>query len=224
MPGKNKTSIVIVLVAVVFIIFIMEVTGVYYLNNIEDVYDEKPVFPFLNKTIDIHITKGAALYFKSYGSFLDFLNQMELEKIDGVELKQLRFAMNKAIENMREAMQQYNRFKKLAESTKYNPVALEALAKFDYSSFQERYKLNESIFTKVTDYLSNGKIREMYNHLFSQTEEILEKANSIKKLLDGDKTPDKQDVMNLNQDYAQTLLFGQYAANVFQKIKEVPKK
>lgn len=225
MPRKNKTSILAMLGAVVFIIFILKVQGVYYLNDIEIVYDQKPAFPFINKTINIHITKGAAFYFISYGHFLDFLSQMELEKINnGVDLKQLRLALNNAIVNMEKAMEQYHHFKKLAESTKYDQKVLERLAKFDYSSFQEKHKLNESIFAKVTCYLSNGEIREMYTRVFLDTEKILDKANSIKKLLDSNKTPDKQELMNLNQAYVQSLLFGQYAANVFQEIKEGTKE
>ena len=219
MPGKNKTTLVIVLWVVFFITFILGISGKYWLNDIESMFDEKTMF----QKIKFSTIKGASFFFKSYSSFLDFLNQMELKEVKKVDLKQLRLSLDNAIKNMEEAKNQYI----YLELIPYNTNALKMLSKFEYKSLQEKHKLNESIFAIVTDYLSNGKIREFYNHVLKQTEEILEKANSIKNQLNSNKAIDKFDkqfLMNLNQQYAQTLLLGQYAANVFQEIKEGPKE
>ncbi|UCH97953.1 MAG: hypothetical protein JSV88_14155, partial [Candidatus Aminicenantes bacterium] len=74
------------------------------------------------------------------------------------------------------------------------------------------------IFKDLETYLKKGDIRGMYSRECIEISKILALLYKVKIFLDAGQFPDLEDLWRLNQAYAQSLLFGQYAAEVFARI------
>ncbi len=67
-------------------------------------------------------------------------------------------------------------------------------------------------------FLGKGDVRGFFGRLLSDTDEILIKLYSIKVMVEADVFPDLSTLWRVNQDYAETILFGQFAAEVFYEV------
>ena len=225
MLRKNKIGGVIACGVTVFILLTPGVFGRYWLNYVGTSFltDEPDnglsQIASQGNILDTRIARGAGFFLKSYANFLNFLTQLELADLDGIDLIRLRWDLNQVIENMESSKQEYILFKEQADLTPYNPVILDILATFDYNAFQERQQVIQSIFNRVTAYLGKGNIRELCDYAFSQNEDILLRAYFVKTQLDCGILPDTQYLKDLNQAFVQSLLFGQYTATIFGEIK-----
>jgi hypothetical protein len=90
---------------------------------------------------------------------------------------------------------------------------------FDYSRFMEQSDLAPFVFKKVETYLSKGDVTGVYRYIHENLEEILEVLYSIRSAVNAETFPHIPDLWALNQMCSETLLFGQYVANVFHEIK-----
>jgi hypothetical protein len=226
MLRKNKIGGVIAFGVAALMLLTPNVFGVYYWNDVDLIFIIDDLENGLSKpasdshTLKTRIVRGAGFFLKSYANFLDFLNQMELADLDGIDLIRLRLGLNQVIENMESAKQEYILFKQQADFTPYNPVILDILATFDYNAFQERHQVIQSIFNRVAVYLGNGNVRELFDYALLQNEDILRRVYFAKTLLECDTLPDAQYLKDLNQAFVQSLLFGQYTATIFGEIKQ----
>jgi hypothetical protein len=142
-----------------------------------------------------------------------------MSELQGCDFNELLFLVNNAIEKVQYANEVYFQLKQKADVTSYNPVIINELLNFDYDTFAEQEGVIESIFKEVKAFLSKGKIREMYGEALSHTQGILNIANVIKTKLEEGLFHGTSDLYDLNEAYANYMLFGEYAAEVFQQIK-----
>jgi hypothetical protein len=168
--------------------------------------------------IRLHVMEAAGYFLKSQSDMLLFLNKIELEEINGIEYNELRPIINSAVWNMQNAMATYLALTQIADSTPYNQAVITDLINFDYFSFRESKELNSVITDQVKNYLSGGDIRGLYQELFSDSQTILDMLTMVKTIVDADGVPGTTDLWVINHSYSQTLLFGQYAAEIFYDI------
>jgi len=213
--NKHGTSKVLLGVAVL-ILLNFNLSGFLYYNDVDIIFGEG-----LKKgtVIKEHVIRGAGYFLESYSDFLLFLTKIEVSELDGLDYDKLRLNLNNAIEKMEYARDTYIQLKEEADVTPYNPIMIEELLNFDYDGFQKKNHLIESIFDDVSFYLSKGKIREMYEKTISHIEGILEIANGLNEAINAGKFPKVSTLQDLNETCSKSLLFGQYAAKVFKKIK-----
>ncbi len=164
------------------------------------------------------VIEGAGCFLRSNSDMQLFLNKIELSELNGMDYSELQNIINSAIENMENAKETYINLISIAKVTPYNPSVIEKLQFFDYSGFQEDNKLNSEIFKQVEAFLSNGDVTGMYIHLKSDIDSILEKLYNIKSNVDSSTFPDIQKIWRANQEYLESLLFGQYVARIFIEI------
>ncbi len=167
-------------------------------------------------SIKLYIIEGAGYFLNSYSDMHLFLNKVEMSELNGIDYKELRDILFRAIENMEKAKEAYYNLKQKADNTPYNQSVIDNLLSFDYKGFQKERGLNKKIFKDVESYLSKGDVRGFFTILLSNTEQILNKLYTIKESVDAEKFPEISTLWRINQDYSGTMLFGQYAAEIFQ--------
>ena len=166
-------------------------------------------------SIKSYIIEGAGYFLNSYSDSLLFLNRIEMSEMNGIDYKELKGILYKAIENMENARDAYSNLKQTADNTPYNQAFINQLLYFDYAGFQKKRGLNNAIFKTVESYLRKGDVRGFFTLLLSRSEKILNQLYTIKEWVDTETYPLLSTLWRINQDYSITMLFGQYAADIF---------
>jgi len=162
--------------------------------------------------------EAAAYFLRSQSNFFSFLDKTELSDLEGIDYSTLRSIIHNAISNTENAKTKYTELVLVSGQTLYDPVIIDRLIHFDYISFQEMNGLNTPLFTETKNYLSAGDVNGVYSRLLAETQKILEKLLIIDASLDNETLPALTDCWRLTQSYSETLLFGQYVAEVFYEI------
>jgi hypothetical protein len=170
-------------------------------------------------TIGEFIIVGGGYFLESHSNLKMLLSRVELSEIRGIDYAQTRDILYRAIDKMERANTIYLGLKNMAEEIDYNPEVVNRLTGFDYNGFRETFALNPTIFKKVEDFLSKGNVRGVYNEIFIETGNILEKLYIVRERLEANMFPAVSNLWRINQEYAEVELFGQYVAEVFYKLK-----
>jgi len=89
---------------------------------------------------------------------------------------------------------------------------------FDYESSRETNGLNRDIFYRVKKYLVKGDVTGLYVLLESDMASIIRQLQTVKTSLDAGTLPGLSLLWRLNQTYSESLLTGQYTAEVFKSL------
>ncbi|NIM11172.1 MAG: hypothetical protein GTO45_04210, partial [Candidatus Aminicenantes bacterium] len=174
-------------------------------------------------TIKILVIQGAGCFLKSHSDFQLFLNKIELAELNGADFIELQDILNAAINSMECANTTYFNLKNLAADTPYNQEVIEQLRTFDYDGFLEGKGLNAAVFSRVKGFLIKRDVTGAYESMFLDTVDLLDRLNQIKQDIDNNKIPDISKLWELNQEYSDTLFFGQYTAAIFFEIHGIIK-
>lgn len=161
------------------------------------------------------IIDGGGYFLKAYSDALIVLQRIECWDTLKPDYNELSSALSSAIENMRNAREAYSRLKLAADNTPYNPVFVGKLISFDYNEFRESRALEGNSFNIAKSYLAAGNVRGIFTHLLSGTEQILHLLKDIKTSVDAGKFPDLASLWRVNRLFSETMLTGQYAAEIF---------
>lgn len=172
-----------------------------------------------SSTIGVYIAESAAYFLKSHSAMLSLLNKIELSDLQGLDYPGLRLLLQEAIQNMEAAKLYYTLLKSAADITPYNPIMVERLISFDYEGFQNKKGLNATTFGTVRNYLGKGDVTGFFGNLLSRTDIILKKLYELKQTTEMYKFPLLGRLWNLNQEYSEFLMAGQYSAQVFYELK-----
>jgi hypothetical protein len=172
----------------------------------------------LGDTIESYVIKGAGYYLDAYSDILVFLNRMELSNMHGIDYNESRQLLDRALDNMINALKTYECLIKKASMTPYKEAALSKLMDFDYNGFMQERGLNSVIFGKVEEHLKSGDITGMLRQTYSEFAVIAELLSSVRDELYLERLPEMIKVWKLNEQCSQTLLFGQYGSRVFYAV------
>lgn len=218
---KHLRMLTVMMGVAIFVLLHLDVAGAIWYNSSYcgfqdlDGVSENPQ----EKTLREYAIEGAGYFLESYSDYLLFLNKVELAELRGFDWNELRFILDRVIEKLQYANDLIGQLKQKADVIPYNPVIIDELLNFDYDAFSEQERLNESVFKQVEAFLSKGKIREMYGQALLHTRDILFSANVIREKMEEGVFPEISNLHALNESYIQSLLFGKYSAQLFQKIK-----
>lgn len=95
---------------------------------------------------------------------------------------------------------------------------IERLKYFDYVGFKESRGLNKEKFSDVEKYLSNGDVRGAFSKIVSNCEKLSSMLQSLLKSSESGVFPDLKTVLWANNLFSDTLVFGQYCAEVFHTL------
>jgi hypothetical protein len=164
------------------------------------------------------IVEGASNYLTAYSDYMLFLNQVELSGENNPGYDDMQTLLNRCLEKLQSARTAYLSINQTTVNTPYNLEMIYRLIFFNYDLFQWERGLNPNIFKEVKKYLSTGNVDGIFNRLLSATETLILKVTALKDTVHAYKFPDLYTIWRVNQLFSETLLFGQYAAEVFQEI------
>lgn len=169
-------------------------------------------------TLKTYIILSAGYSFDSYAAYQSFLSRVEMADINGVDYKELKIILYKAIDRMEKARAAYENVKMIAGKTAYHQEMIDKLMRFDYDGFRIRYGLNEPIFDRVKSLLISGDIPGLDDAVISNMDAILKQLYTAKAIVDKDSLPDVSVLWRITQSYFEAQLFGQYMSEVFRDI------
>ena len=214
MKQNYKTAIFKVFL-VTFILCLFHMQGIArVIANTSEIAFEEPGSTGIRQ----YVIEAAGDFLNSQSNFLLFLNKIEMEELNGIDYAELQQVINNAVVHMENARTKYNDLTQLADSTPYDQPTITQLMNFNYTSFQESKGLNSVIFNKGKTYLSCGDVRGLYHQLLADTQSILDQLTVIKSVVDAGVIPENSGLWQVNQSYCETLLFGQYAAEIFYDV------
>ncbi len=196
-----------------FFIFSLSVYSKIIANISEEAYRESE-----KNLVRVDVVEAAAFYLKSQSDVLLLSNKIELADIYAADYPGLRDIVNSAISNMESANAKYAELGQITENSSYNLTTTDNLKNFDYASFREANKGNSTAAGKACDFLKNGDVTGVYSQLLSDTRLILDRLTIIRSALEKDTMPLTSELWKLNRSYAETLLFGQYVAEIFYQV------
>ncbi len=166
------------------------------------------------------IIRGAG-YFLKAGSDISILSErFEMTALEGVDSYGLYNAANSAVYNLEMMAYYYGELVSKADNTPYNQTVINKLTSFNYPSFRNQKGLIKDVFDQVEGYLKDGDVRGAYKKIQFDINNLLDRLYNIRWLIYWGYLPTSQKIMDLNQDYMNCHLFGQYMARVFEAIKE----
>ena len=214
MKQTSKTAI-LKLFFVIFILGFFHIQGIArFISNHSEIGFEEPGSTGIRQ----YVIEAAGYFLKSQSDFLLFLNKIEMEEINGIDYAELQQVISNAVVHLENAKAKYNDLTQLADNTPYDQPTITELVNFNYSSFQGSKGLNSVIFNEVETYLRCGDIRGLYYQILADTQSILDQLTVIKSDVDAEVIPENSVLWQVNQSYSETLLFGQYAAEIFYDV------
>ncbi|MGD2090251.1 MAG: hypothetical protein PVH61_29010 [Candidatus Aminicenantes bacterium] len=169
-------------------------------------------------SMGVLIMDGAGYFLRSHSHMLLLLNRVELSELYGPDYPGMQAVVNNALENMQKAGDTYKSLIATAKETPYNPEVITKLMMFDYENFRDTNGLNKDIFSRVKKYLVKGDVTGLYVLLKADMDNIIHGLQAVKASLDAGTLPKISWLWRLNQTYSESLLTGQYSAEVFKSL------
>jgi hypothetical protein len=171
-------------------------------------------------SIEVLVIEGAGHYLKAYSGALLLANKVELSDLYGVNPEELKVMIDQTITDTQLTLETYSALVAKANATPYNENVIDKLTAFDYKAFKNEKGLNPNVFKKVEAFLSEGDIRGNYAYILERLDNLLGVLYQIKSLVDADSLPENEMMWRLHQQFSETLLFGQYTAEVFYRLAD----
>jgi hypothetical protein len=156
------------------------------------------------------IIEGAEHFYNGVSVFMDAIKLYESSNF--IDAK-VRLAESAAL--MRLTSLIYNELYRESLSYDYNRTLIKALESFNYDEYHATYNLVPFVFQRVRGFLKAGDIRGVYKELEALTSQI---ATDIESL-DPFQIPQKEILWRINQQIVTSVLFGQYVAEIVNKVK-----
>ena len=216
---NGNFKLVISLIAL-FLVLVGDAFGLVMLNDSDGGFPPPNVEATSgNETIRQLVNESASCFFKSYGQFMFFLNEVELGELNGVNFSSLQLHIDAATAYMKTCQNTYNSLNILADSTPYKEDFISRLKEFDYDAFRKEKKLTLEIFEEVKSYLKKGDIKGMYKKALLETQQILDSLNGMKEEVDSFYAPTTDKIWELNNSYYNLTIWGQYSSMIFVEVK-----
>lgn len=170
------------------------------------------------ETMGATINTSAGYFLQSYSHTLSALQLVENSTNGTLDYRKFKKDIRKAIEEMNSTVEFYYELNQNFGITPYNPIMIERLKSFDYVGFRESRGLNKVIFSDVEKYFSNGDVRGAFSKILTNCEKLSSMLQSLLKSAEFGIFPELTTVWRTNNLFSDTLVFGQYCAEVFYTI------
>ena len=212
---------IILITVLMTALFTGQVLAIVYANHSCLAYNDCDLpegYRAAGPSIGVLIIEGAGYFLKSHSQMLMLLNKVELSERCGADYPGMQLLVKDALDNMQKAGETYKSLVAAAKATPYDPDVIAKLTVFDYDSFREANGLNKDIFSRVKKYLVKGDVTGLYVLLAADMTLIIEQLQAVKTGLDAGTMPVISLLWRLNQKYGESLLSGQYIAEVFKNL------
>lgn len=170
--------------------------------------------------IEAYIAEGSGYYLAAQSDVQKLLEAVELQDSKGIDYVALHDILSSAKADIKKAIECYDKLVKEAEITPYNETVIARLMSFDYQNYMDKNGFNSVIFSQVADFLKRGDITGLLKKTRSDLRSIELKLEAINGQLYLNRMSSISDFRRLNEKFAETSLFGSYAASVFSALKD----
>jgi hypothetical protein len=158
---------------------------------------------------------GASFLLKSksdYSQFLALVELAEMVEVNRTEIKQYLFS---SVTNLMQAHLYYYMY--VTESGYYGYIEerTKKLKEFDFETFANANNLDSCVFENVAGFLIEGDVKGIYRKIYGDLEILLNRLKAFNNCFDLQNL-DTREMLLINQEFSRLMLFGQYAAMVFQ--------
>ncbi len=164
------------------------------------------------------VVAAAGHFLKTHAIMMRFSNLYELSD-RGKDFKQWQKVLDSAGDNLDKAIAAYMTLYRKALASRYRADTQQRLARFDYSEFKERRKMNGTIFEQVRSHLEGGDTNGVLLKMLKGVVNIQKQMKPIRQAVKNEKMPKLAHVWKVNESFATLHLFGQYVAMVFHEAK-----
>jgi hypothetical protein len=227
MKPKQKFSVILL---VIFSLMVLEVNGHPYINHngagggyggSAEAYSYGLSIQALdNNSIEYYIMKAGTYYLEANSHIQSLLKLVEQQELYGIDYFRMQLEVYFALNNMKQAKENYRLLIDTAESTPYNEVFLAKLRDFDYDAFEQANEFNAILFSLVRRHLQNGDITGLFKVTYADIIGMIEKLTIIRDSVNQFCLPDISVFRHLNENQALSSIFGSYAACIFQQINQ----
>jgi hypothetical protein len=175
-----------------------------------------------SRLIEDYIKRGNADYFQASKSVYALLRKVELQNLKGISIDELKMEVNRALINMKNALDVYRLLVRKAEATPYNITVLNRLQAIDYEMFRQRYQLNGNVFQEVSSLLEKGNVTDTFKFQLKSHNKIVSLLENAKASLDQNQMPPLKLFWTLNESFSTTTLVKSYVSRVFRFLELKP--
>jgi len=168
-----------------------------------------------NYIIETYIEEGGGYFLNTFSDIMSISNRIEMANLKGIDYEELKRIVDSALENIRNAKATYYLLIKTALDTPYDPIVNLKLRSFNYYALMTEHSLNVSVFNEVAGYLKNGDITGTFIRIKNSFIKIEGLLISIKYEVALNKMPELSKIWEVNEEAANTLIFGQYITRIF---------
>lgn len=168
--------------------------------------------------IESIVIRGACEYLQAYAENLIFFKQLEINPLQGIDLKACQERLDRSLSHLDQAMETYKLLIQRAENTPYNETVLSRLRDFDYKGFMNRKGFDGEIFKQVKEHLIMGDITGFYKMIYNRMNRIRSILETFNIDFSKNKMPSVTTLWQLNRMYYDTLMAGQFVAIVFNTV------
>ena len=213
---------------VIVMFFLLTTSGISFSrimnNGIENIFDGDTTTSMSRISeeytdFELLVVQCAGYYLESTTVFQDLLNKIENKDVLGTDYEGWLISAEKSKEYIDHAIDTYNLLISKAEKTSYNQDILSLLAQFDYDSYMVKNNLNTVVFSKVKEFLIQGDAVEVLQINFINFTEISKKISILIDQLNQKYISDLSVLLEINEKYSESTLFGSYVARIFNEIE-----
>lgn len=165
------------------------------------------------------IVKGGSYFLESNAGML--LLMKKIEASENVELSELSKICKGTVGKLLKAQNAYMELVEASASIPYDKDFLYQLRSFNYHEFQERTQgINNGVFQEAVWFLVYGDMKGVYTAHYNKVANLYERFKLIDDSIDNGELPPIKALWELNQMYSNTLLFGQYVAQICHEVKQ----
>lgn len=170
----------------------------------------------LSETLESYIIAGAGNILNGYSAYLQLLNRVEMAtEPSTLDYNECVSMINRSIERINNARNAYVNLLAQSLNNPYNQMFIDRLVTFDFALFKKERALYGNTMDRVQQLLGKGDVRGLFAQLLTGTESILSLLNKIKASVDSGSFPEMSSLWRTNQAFSETMLLGQYAAEIF---------
>jgi hypothetical protein len=221
---EKKMLATMIMFIIIFIVGTIASYPYVIANAGEGAFSEPDGIQSVSTSVSIKtlIIQGAGYFLTGNSEYHQFLNRVETAADpSNLDYDELNNILDRAIDAMASSLTTYGNLVNKANATPYNNDFIEKLVQFDYKRFRLERNLTGSPIDSLEDMLEEGDVRGVFTRLRTGAANILAVLNRVKSFIDARRFPVLYDLWRLNQSFSETMLFGQYAAEIFYSVSGI---
>ncbi len=164
--------------------------------------------------------KGGTYFLEAYSNVIAYLKVVENEATEKLDTTEVQLYLDNALENVKLARDTFSQLKEEMLTASYNMISVKMLKNMDYIAFRVSISADKETFNQVSFYLKRADIPGLIGKMVSDMDAMMRTLKQLKLKIPMGIIASLPLSWELNRQFSESLMFGQYAAQVFIKIQQ----